>query len=117
MENETKEVIKMQKLKKTQQNKQLTFETYEHALFSDPDGVTNENKSNEMKWDFTWQTNVNANSWCKNVLLTRFGRRNHQNNRKKLKVEMKIVSAVAHKIRQITYGIFIFSIIAEVMTI
>ena len=30
---------------------------------------------------------------------------------------MKIVSAVAHKIRQITYGIFIFSIIAEVMTI
>ena len=49
MENETKEVIKMQKLKKTQQNKQLTFETYEHALFSDPDGVTNENKSNEMK--------------------------------------------------------------------
>lgn len=52
----------MQKLKKTQQNKQLTFETYEHALFSDPDGVTNENKSNEMKWDFTWQTNVNANS-------------------------------------------------------
>ena len=49
MENETKEVIKMQKLKKTQQNKQLTFETYEHPLFSDPDGVTNENKSNEMK--------------------------------------------------------------------
>ena len=47
MENETKEVIKMQKLKKTQQKKQLTFETYEHALFSDPDGVTNENKSNE----------------------------------------------------------------------
>ena len=30
---------------------------------------------------------------------------------------MKTVSAVAHKIRQITYRIFIFSIIAEVMTI
>ena len=30
---------------------------------------------------------------------------------------MKIVSAVAHKICQIKYGIFIFSIITEVMAI
>ena len=55
-----------------------------------PDSVANENKNKKMKLDFPRQTNVNINSWCKNVLLARLVRRNHQNKKKKPEMEERL---------------------------
>ena len=64
MENETEEVIKMQKLK---ENEQLTFWKQNMPVILVPDSVANENKYKKMKWDFPRQTNVNvtfySHSW------------------------------------------------------
>ena len=44
----------------------------------------------EMRF-FPWQTNVNTNSWCNNILHTRLVIRNHQNEKKKTWNWRKIV--------------------------
>ena len=113
MENETEEAIKMKKLKKTNSSPFGNRTCLLHwCLIA---WLMKTKLRNEMKWDFPRQRNVNGNSWCNNVLLARWLKRNHQ-NRKKTQDGSRIVFQVAHKIHQITYGILV-SIISEVMRV
>ena len=83
----TEEAIKNAEIK---ENEQLTFWKQNMPFTLVPDSVANENKNKKMKWDFPRQTNVNINSWCKNVLLARLVRRNHQNKKKKPEMEERL---------------------------
>ena len=60
------------------------------------------------------KTNVNGNSWCNNVLLARLLRKKSSKQKTDLRWEENCFQ-VAYKIHQTTYGIFLVSIISEVM--